>query len=207
MNLFNLTFFSIKNNSNNSYSYENNSNNSNFKNSPEEPLPKKVFNCLNDTSIVKSYLSFLKDKSGIYSLVHETNGKQYIGSAKDLYMRLLEHILGKNLNKSLQIAIKKYGLNNITFHILEYVNKPIINKILTDLETKYIAKFDFKNLYNFKRIFTSMLGYKHTPEALLKMVKRFKYKINHPMYGKTHTEEAKNLIRKLGDKNPMFGKK
>jgi len=27
------------------------------------------------------------------------------------------------------------------------------------------------------------------------------------MYGKIHTEEAKNLIRKLGEKNPMFGKK
>jgi len=107
MNLFNLTFFSIENNFNNSYYYENNSNNSNFKNSPEKPLPKKVFNCLNDTSVVKSYRSFLKNKSGIYSLVNETNGKQYIGSAKDLYMRLVEHIVGKKSNKSLQIAIKK----------------------------------------------------------------------------------------------------
>jgi len=45
-----------------------------------------------------------------------------------------------------------------------------------------------------------MLGYRHTPGALLKMIKRFKNKINHPMYGKTDTEEAKNLIRKLGEK-------
>jgi hypothetical protein len=30
-----------------------------------------------------------------------------------------------------------------------------------------------------------MLGYKHTPQALLKRVKN---KINHPMYGKTHIE-------------------
>lgn len=33
-----------------------------------------------------------------------------------------------------------------------------------------------------------MLGYKHTSEALLKIVKRFENKINHPMFGKTHTE-------------------
>ena len=29
------------------------------------------------------------------------------------------------------------------------------------------------------------------------MVRSFKNKINHLMYGKTHTEEIKNLIRKL----------
>lgn len=209
MNLFNLIFFSIVNNFNNSCSSENNSNNSNyskFNNSPKKPLPKKVFNCLDNTKIVKSYRDLLKDKSGIYSLYNEINGKQYIGSAKDLYLRLLEHIIGKKSNRSLQNALKKYGLNNFTFQVLEYVNKPVINKNLTDLETKYIAKFDFKNLYNFKSISTSMLGYKHTPEALLKMIKRFENKTNHPMFGKTHTEEAKNLIRKLGKKNPMFGK-
>lgn len=58
MNLFNLIFFSIINNSNNSCSSENNSNNfnySNFNNSPKKPLPKKVFNYLDNTKIVKSY--------------------------------------------------------------------------------------------------------------------------------------------------------
>jgi len=34
-----------------------------------------------------------------------------------------------------------------------------------------------------------------------------KTKKNHPMYGKTHTEEAKKLISKPGAANPMFGKK
>ena len=61
-------------------------------------------------------------------------------------------------------------------------------------------------MYNFKSISTSMLGYKHILEALLKMIKRFKNKTNHPMFGKTHTEWAKNFIRKLGKNNPMFGK-
>ncbi len=206
MNLCSLVFFSVGNNSSNSNYFGNNSNNSNFNNSSKESLPK-VFNSLNNTDTVKYYINFLRNKSGIYSLYNEINGKQYIGSAKDLYLRLLEHIVGRKSNRYLQNAIKKYGLSNFTFRILEYINKPFTNKKLTDLETKYIGKFDFKNLYNFKSISTSMLGYKHTPEALLKMIKRFKNKINHPMYGKTHTEEAKNLIRKFGEKNPMFGKK
>ena len=166
------------------------------------------FNKLDDIAYLKSSRSYLKDRSGIYSVVNETNGKQYIGSAKDLYLRLVEHIAGKKSNKALQLAIEKYGLNNFTFRILEYISKdrPVNNKQLTELETEYIAKFDFYNLYNFKRISTSMLGYKHTDAALLKMVERFKIKTNHPMYGKAHTEEAKRLISKPGEKNPMYGK-
>jgi predicted GIY-YIG superfamily endonuclease len=37
------------------------------------------------------------------------NKKQYIGSAKDLYQRLLEHIAGNKSNKALQRGVKKYG--------------------------------------------------------------------------------------------------
>lgn len=52
-----------------------------------------------------------------------------------------------------------------------------------------------------------MLGYKHSEEAVLKMIERFKNKNNHPMYGKTHTKEALSLISKPGILNPMYGKK
>lgn len=47
-------------------------------------------------------------------------------------------------------------------------------KQLTDLETEYIGRSNFQDLYNFKRIATSMLGYKHTEQALLKKLERFK---------------------------------
>nr|AFD95910.1 intron-encoded GIY-YIG endonuclease [Talaromyces stipitatus] len=36
-----------------------------------------------------------KNKGGIYSFVNTVNGNQYIGSVKDLYIRLLEHIRNK----------------------------------------------------------------------------------------------------------------
>lgn len=39
------------------------------------------------------------------------------------------------------------------------------------------------------------------------MVDYYKDKNNHPMFGKTHTEEALGLISKPGELNPMFGKK
>lgn len=52
-----------------------------------------------------------------------------------------------------------------------------------------------------------MLGYKHTDKAKLKMLRRYVDKTNHPMFGKTHTTEARALISKPGTLNPMFGKK
>ncbi len=53
---------------------------------------------------------------------------------------------------------------------------------------------------------TSLSGYKHTDEAKLKMLKRFENKSNHPMYGKTHSDDIRKLISKPGKLNPMFGK-
>ena len=97
--------------------------------------------------------------------------------------------------------------NFYVYQTFTYISKNISNQGLTDLETSYIAKFDFKTLYNFKAIGTSSLGYKHIEEAILKMVKRFENKENHPMYGKNHTKETLTLISKPGDLNPMFGKK
>ena len=35
----------------------------------------------------------------------------------------------------------------------------------------------------------------------------YKDKNNHPMFGKTHTEEALALISRPGELNPMFGRK
>lgn len=51
-----------------------------------------------------------------------------------------------------------------------------------------------------------MLDYKYILEALLKMIKRFENKTNNFIIGKTYTEKAKNLIRKLSKKNLMIVK-
>ena len=113
----------------------------------------------------------------------------------------------KKSNIALQKAFVKYGLDQFKFCIYEYFtyeSKIICQKALTDLETSYILRFDFDSLYNFKATATSSLGYKHTEEAILKMRDYYIDKNNHPMFGKTHTEEALGLISKPGKLNPMF---
>jgi group I intron endonuclease len=176
------------------------------------PLPKPIvlFNGLENNELVLSYRDLLRNKSGIYCLINTVNDKLYIGSAKDLYLRLTEHLSNKKSNTALQNAIVKYGLDKFSFGVLEYFiydSKLVSHKSLTDLETSYIEKYCFDNLYNFKRIANSMSGYKHTDEAKLKMLRRFEDKNNHPMFGNTHTIEARELISKPGALNPMFGKK
>ena len=52
---------------------------------------------------------------------------------------------------------------------------------------------------------TSSLGYKHTKEARLKMIKYYENKQNHPMLGKTHTKKALALVSKPGKLNPTLG--
>lgn len=186
--------------------------------SPSSDLPLvPIFTIknLNNKDCIKSSRLLLKDKGGIYSFINTVNGNQYIGSAKDFYLRLNEHLENKKSNLALQKAFAKYGLDQLKFCIYEYFtyeSKIISHKALTDLETSYINRgqkknlrfffrpLNFDNLYNFKSTATSSLGYKHTEEARLKMVDYYKDKINHPSpylsffrdrgFGKTHTEEA-----------------
>lgn len=171
------------------------------------PKPIILFNGLENNELVLSYRDLLRNKSGISCLINSINGKLYIGSAKDLYLRLTEHLSNRKSNIALQNAIIKHGLDKFSYGVLEYFtydSKLVSDKSLTDLETSYIEKYSFDILYNFKRTATSMLGYKHTDEAKLKMLRRSDDKTNHPMFG--NTIEARNLISKPGELNPMFGK-
>lgn len=147
---------------------------------------------LKDKDCIKSHEGVLKGKGGIYSLVNTVNGKQYIGSAKDFFIRINEHLKYKNnSNVALQKAFVKYGLDKFKLYIYEYFtyeSKIISHKSLTELETSYISKFDFEILYNFSTIAHNNLGYKHTDESKLKISKPGSL---NPMYGKTHSEDTR----------------
>jgi group I intron endonuclease len=77
---------------------------------------------------------------------------------------------------------------------------------LSDIETVFIRSFPFENLYNYKKEANSLLGYKHTIEAIEKMKLRFIDKSNHPMFGKIHTSFALSELSKPGNLNPMLKK-
>lgn len=116
---------------------------------PLEPI--KRFKGLDDRFKLLSYGSpshGLRGKSGIYAFINLVNGKQYIGSAKDLYRRLKDH-LEPNTTKSnigLQQAFIKYGKDNFEYVIYEFV--PYDINVILEKERSYFTQFDPKMLYN-----------------------------------------------------------
>jgi group I intron endonuclease len=170
-------------------------------------LPIKIYKNLTTPEVFKCELHRIGGVYGLVNISNPNNIKQYIGSSKNLYERLSDHLKGRDSNNCLQRSISKYGIHNFHFVIYYWHKDPAV--ILTDIETEVIKSFPFENLYNYnyKKEATSLLGYKHTIASIEKMKKRFLYKSNHPMYGKKHSKFALSKISKPGVLNPMYGKK
>lgn len=78
---------------------------------------------------MKEINKVLNEKCGIYIITNLTNGKRYIGSAKNLRKRLYDHVwdLDKKIhpNNYLQNSWNKYGKDNFEYGILEYCEEDI----------------------------------------------------------------------------------
>lgn len=89
-------------------------------------MPVKVFHNLDNNETVFSYYKILTYKVGIYCFINTVNNKRYVGSAKDLYLRLIGHLLlcmqilhaNNKSNTALQSAMLKYGLDKFDFCVL-----------------------------------------------------------------------------------------
>ena len=137
-------------------------------------LPIKVYKDLTRPENFKIELHKLGCVYGLVNISDSTNIKQYIGSSKDLYQRLSDHLKGRDSNSRLQRSISKYGIEKFHFFIYYMHEDPAV--ILTDIETEVIKSFPFEDLYNYKREATSSLGYKHTIEAIEKIKKKKVFK-------------------------------
>ena len=95
-------------------------------------------------NIVKSFGYYKDNCTGIYEIVNTINGKKYIGQAKNIEDRWVGHINStmnenaKNYDYPLYRAIRKYGLGNFDFKILEECDV----SSLDDREVYYIEKFN-----------------------------------------------------------------
>jgi group I intron endonuclease len=118
-----------------------------------------------------------RQKAGIYIVVNNVNGNFYVGSAitNRINTRFRNHCIHlRGSNRPLLRAINRYGIQNFSFHILEYfkgfVHKENLNlnhlKLL-ERETFFINSL--KPIYNILTIAGSSLGFKHTEQTRNKM--------------------------------------
>ena len=83
----------------------------------------------------------------IYIFTNKINKKVYIGKTTNINRRYKEHIniVGKSVFHS---ALKKYGVENFDFDVIEHISCDNINDVndeLDKLEIKYISQYNKNN--------------------------------------------------------------
>lgn len=166
-----------------------------LKSSPSSP----IYNFLKGRDIVRqSY----KNKSGIYLIHNNVNGKQYIGSGTDLGQRLATYYFPSRLsdNRYISNSILKYG--HAFFSIVILNDLGITGTIKnSDIISKEQMQIDlYKPALNLNPTAGSSKGFRHTAESK-KLMSEFRK-------GKTLSEEAKKRLSTLfsGELNPFWSK-
>ena len=125
-------------------------------------LPKPVYN-LEYGGNKEDLQQILNSISGIYICFNLLNSKMYVGSASllGMYRIFRGHLyLAKGGSKLVNRAVKKYGIQNFAFIVIEtvFVDKLQSKKILLTLEKKYMDLL--KPKYNILKFAGSVLDLK-----------------------------------------------
>lgn len=139
----------------------------------------------------------------IYKVTNLINQKIYIGqTAKGLEERRYMHEYESKKEKTTKIfhkAIKKYGKENFSWEIIDTAlsKEELIQKEIDWIRrcNTYIG-FDNHNGYNMTTGGEGG-GYAHTEETkkLLSEMKKGIFGVDHPMYGRHHTDDTKDKMR------------
>jgi group I intron endonuclease len=138
--------------------------------------PAYLYNDLSLYEIRTRISKDLKGLSGVYMIFNKITGDYYVGSASTgkFYTRYCNHLIHLTGSKILKNAVKKYGIKNFSFVVLELfpeiVNKEN-NKRLLDIEDFYLKSL-LPN-YNILTEAGSSFGYKHTELFRIKMADNY----------------------------------
>ena len=118
-------------------------------------------------------------KCGIYCFRHVNSGREYIGSAVDLYARARKHRTawraGKHHSIFLQRCIHKYGESAFVFFVLEYLDSrnDLIKREQFWIDTR-------RPCLNYQKVAGSSLGRIYSEESRRKMSESAKRRANTP---------------------------
>lgn len=149
--------------------------------------PVYIYSNIDTHQTKQVILENLKGLSGVYLVFNNITEDYYIGSASTgrFYARFYSHLIALTGSKVLKNAVRKYGIKNFSFIILELFPEVVNrenNKKLLDLEDFYLKSL-LPN-YNILTEAGSTFGYKHTE------LSRIKIKDN-------YSQERRNLIGSL----------
>jgi group I intron endonuclease len=123
--------------------------------------------------------------------MNKINGKSYVGSGKDLKIRLNCYYKKNMLKKEKRpicYALLKYGHNNFTLEILEYCP---ISKLIKR-EQYYLDLL--KPEYNICKIAYSTLGYKHRADTIALLKKKMTPEVLELLKQKKISPEHKEIL-------------
>lgn len=131
------------------------------------------------------------------------NGKSYIGvTAESADMRFAEHVYNstKSRERAIERALRKYGAGNVKLNTLLIASDW---QYLLEMERRAITAFQTfgRGGYNMTNGGEGALGYKHTPESLLKMGAIHKGKAHHNMPHSAETRAMMSANRRGKKKN------
>jgi group I intron endonuclease len=178
--------------------------------------PVFIYEDLKNQEVKDKIKNNTKDLSGVYLILNKTTLDYYIGSASTdkFYTRFYRHLINLTGSKIVKLAVRKYGIDNFSFLVLELFPEKVNvenNKKLLDLEDFYLKSL-LPN-YNILTEAGSSFGYKHTEISRIKIKSAYsderREAIGNLNKGKTFTEETKNKMSKsfLSRVKPTFSEK
>jgi len=132
--------------------------------------PMVVYEDLQKDEVKERIKSETRKKAGIYGIFNLVTGDFYIGSAisNRFYHRFYRHLIKGLGSQPVSNSVKKYGLDNFAFVILEYFPVEVTkrnNQDLMALETSWIKRY-FPS-YNILLEAGNSFGYKHSEDTLV----------------------------------------
>jgi len=162
-----------------------------------------IYENLKDQDVKDKIKDQTKNLSGVYLILNKITLDYYIGSASTnkFHTRFYRHLINLTGSKIVKQAVRKYGLDNFAFIILELFPEEVNrenNKKLLDLEDFYLKSL-LPN-YNILTEAGSSFGYKHTEIDRIKMKANYseerRERIGNLNKGKSLSELTKNRMKK-----------
>lgn len=133
---------------------------------------------------------------GIYKITNKVNNNSYIGQSVNIEKRWERHKISyknefdHNYNNHLYRAMRKYGLENFTFEIIEICNQEELN----NKERYYIEKYDtFFNGYNLTLGGDSAVGKIDSKESIIGVI----YDLENTIMSHQDIAEKWNMSREM----------